>query len=64
MKENYTDPYDELHKPIVNNIEKILVLLTDEDQLKKEREVAKNIRERFKKMNVVNDDQYGSYSSD
>lgn len=31
MKENFNDPYDELHKPISNNIEKILNLITDEE---------------------------------
>lgn len=64
MKENFNDPYDELHKPISNNIEKILNLLTDDESLKKERENAKGVRERLKGVSYQNESKYESYSSD
>jgi hypothetical protein len=33
MKENFNDPYDTLHKPIISLIEKILDLLTHSEKL-------------------------------
>lgn len=63
VKENFHDPFDELHKPIQNNIDRIIDLLGNEEVLKKEREQAKSVRERFKGIsNETN--KYESYSSD
>lgn len=47
LKENFNDSYDELHKPIQNIIDRILVLVQDEEMLKKEKESAKTLRERL-----------------
>ena len=44
MKVNYNDPYDVLHQPIQNVIEKIIGLLDNPEKLFKEREDAKNVR--------------------
>lgn len=63
LKENFNDSYDELHKPIQNNIDKIIELLGNEELMKKEREQAKSVRERFKGISSETN-KYEAYSSD
>ena len=68
IKEFYNDPYDVLHSPIRNIIDRIIELIENSDILKKEREEAKKIKEKLGKnikgISNESNSKYKGFSSD
>lgn len=68
IKEFYNDPYDVLHSPIRNIIDRLIELIENPDLLKKEREDAKKIKEKLGKniegISNEGNSKYKGFSSD
>jgi hypothetical protein len=68
IKEFFLDPYDILHPPIRNAIDRIISLIEDPEALKKEREEAKKIKDKMGKVTegigCESNDKYEGYSSE